>query len=373
MSKKEITILCSGFGLGLYIPGLLLSKRLNQCGIPAKVHVFESLVAEDKKEKVLKSKKIYHKNFAVALMSTRISMDMRQSLDNNLVDQLLKVWEEEERQDFIVLSGHWLHVLDEYKVKSASGKINIDILYVDCDLPPSWQSLKTMKPDYNHNLQEVWLYDHKNQSIQYQIPITDRSPVPYSRREHRFLIHGGGWGMGTYQGKIPELEEAGISLDIVAYDICETIVKRDRNRYFMIDPAWSAWNKNKYDQYEFPPLSEIKAGEKPDYKSNEDCHYLFEITREAKAIIGKPGAGTMMDSLGAATPLIMLEPFGDHERKNAQLWEAAGFGISYEMWKDSGYSTEMLEVLHKNLIEKRELIDDLSLYFVAKTMEMSKK
>jgi hypothetical protein len=366
MSKNEIAILCSGFGLGLYIPGLLLKNRLQQCGIPAEVYVFESLIGEDKKEKVLKSKKTYHKNFAVALMSTRISMDMTQSIDNNLVDQLINLWEEEERQDFIVLSGHWLHVLDKYKAKATARKINIDILYVDCDLPPSWQSLKTLKPDYNNNLQEVWLYDHKNQSIQYQISITDKPPVPYIQRKHRVLIHGGGWGMGTYQGKIPELEKAGIPLDIVAYDISETSVKRNGNRYFMIDPCWAAWNKNEYGQYEFPPLSEIKDGQEPIYISNEDYHYLFEITREAKAIIGKPGAGTLMDSLGAATPLIMLEPFGDHERKNAELWEAAGFGISYDKWKDSGYSTKILEMLHNNLIQKRKQIKDLSLYFVKK-------
>jgi hypothetical protein len=292
--------------------------------MPAKVHVFESLIAEDKKEKVLKSKKTYHKNFAVALMSTRISMDMSQSIDNYLVDELIKVWEKEQRRDFIVLSGHWLHVLDEYKAKTAFQEINIDILYVDCDLPPSWKSLKAMKPDYNHNLHEIWLYDHEKLNIQYQIPITDKPPVPYIQRNHRFLIHGGGWGMGTYQGKIPELEEVGIPLDIVAYDISETTVKRNENRYFMTDPSWTAWDKNKYGQYEFPPLSEIKDGEEPDFKSNQEYHYLFEITREAKAIIGKPGAGTMMDSLGAATPLIMLEPFGDNERKNAELWEAAG-------------------------------------------------
>ena len=363
---REITILCSGFGLGLYIPGLLLSKRLNECGIPTKVHVFEGLVAEDKKEKVLKSKKSYHKSFAVALMSTRIQIDMRQSIDIELVDQLITKWEEEDRRDFIVLSGHWLHVLDEYKDKIAPKKINAEILYVDCGLPPSWQSLKSMKPDYNKDLNEVWLFDYENLNIQYQIPVTDKLPIPYSNRENRFLIHGGGWGMGTYQGKIPELEQAGIPLDIVAYDISETAVKKNGNRNFMVDPAWSAWNRNKYGQYEFPPFSEIKDGETPEYRNNDEYHYLFDITRGAKAIIGKPGAGTLMDSLGAATPMIMLEPFGDHERKNAGLWETAGFGIGYDKWKESGYSTEILEVLHNNLAEKRRTIKNISLYFAEK-------
>lgn len=363
---KDITILCSGFGLGLYIPGLLLSKRLTECGISAEVQVFESLVAEDKKEKVLKSKKSYHKSFAVALMSTRIQLDMRQSIDMKLAEQLIKKWEEEDRREFIVLSGHWLHILEEYRDKIAPKKINAEILYVDCGLPPSWQSLKSMQPDYNKGFNEVWLFDYENMNIQYQIPVTDKPPIPYYDRENRFLIHGGGWGMGTYQGKIPELEEAGLPLDIVAYDIAETTGNKNGNRHFMIDPAWSAWNKNKSGQYEFPPFSEIKAGETPDYKNKEDYHYLFDVTRGAKAIIGKPGAGTLMDSLGAATPMIMLEPFGDHERKNAELWEKAGLGISYNKWKEGGYSTEILEILHSNLAEKRRTIANISLYFAEK-------
>lgn len=363
MRNNEFTILCSGFGLGLYIPGLLLSKNLENCGFPAKVHVFESLISEDKKKSVLKSKQAYHKSFAVALMSTRIQMDMRQCMDTVSVENLLNLWEEEKRQDFIVLSGHWLHVLDEYRSKIAPKKINVCILYVDVDLPPSWQSLKSMKPDYNQGIEEVWLYSYENRNVTYQIPITDKPPIPYIQRNNRFLIHGGGWGMGTYQGKIPELEEAGVPLDIVAYDISETSRKINGNRYFMIDPNWTAWTRNKCGLYEFPPLSEIKDGEMPRYTSNSQYHRLFEVTREAKAIIGKPGAGTMMDSLGAATPLVMLEPFGDHERKNTEIWETAGFGISYDKWKESGYSTEILESLHNNIIEKKEQIADISLYF----------
>ncbi len=363
MRKNEFTILCSGFGLGLYIPGLLLGKGLDKYGFSSQVYVFESLISEDKKKSVLKSKEAYHKNFAVALMSTRIQMDMRQCMDIESVENLLKVWEEEERQDFIVLSGHWLHVLEEYRAKIAPKKINVYILYVDVDLPPSWQSLKNMMPDFNKGIEEVWLYSYEDRSIKYQIAITDKSPVPYIQRDNRFLIHGGGWGMGTYQGKIPELEQAGIPLDIVAYDISEASGRKNGNRYFMIDPNWTAWTRNKDGQYEFPPLAEIKEDEMPRYISSNQYHQLFEVTREAKAIIGKPGAGTMMDSLGAATPLVMLEPFGDHERKNTEIWEAAGFGIRYERWKESGFSTEILETLHNNIIEKKKQIADISLYF----------
>lgn len=363
---KEMTILCSGFGLGLYIPGLLLSKRLNECGIPAEVNVFESLVAEDKREKVLKSKKSYHKSFAVALMSTRMQLDMRQSIDAELVRQQLDEWEQEGRRNFIVLSGHWLHVLDEYKDRIAPEKINADILYVDCGLPPSWQSIKSMKPDYNKDSNELWLFDYENLNIQYQIPVTDKPVIPYLCRENRFLIHGGGWGMGTYQKKIPELEKAGISLDIVAYDIAEAVENKNGNRYFMIDPTWSAWNKNKAGLYEFPPFSEVKYGEVPDYINKDEYHYLFDVTRKAKAIIGKPGAGTLMDSLGAATPMIMLEPFGEHEKKNAELWEKEGFGISYDRWKEEEYSTKILEILHSNLLEKQKTIANISLYFAEK-------
>ncbi|WP_207641812.1 hypothetical protein [Ruminiclostridium cellobioparum] len=57
--------------------------------------------------------------------------------------------------------------------------------------------------------------------LQYQISVSKEEPLPYSQRPDRFIIHGVGWGMGTYRSKIPQLRRRGLSLDIVACELQE--------------------------------------------------------------------------------------------------------------------------------------------------------
>lgn len=360
MEKRTVTILCSGFGLGLYIPGLLAARRLEEKNVPTCVEVFENLISEDKRENIRRSRKAYHGNFALAQMSARMPMDIRKSMDRELVDRLLEVWLKEDRRDFIILSGHWLYVMEEYRTRSAPGTLNAEILYVDCDLPPSWKSLQQYVPDYNTRFSEFWLYDFENMKLQYQIPVSKEEPLPYSRRPDRFIIHGGGWGMGTYRSKIPQLRSRGLSLDIVAYELQEAMDSTPGDRSFMVDPNWCAWNKNKKGVFEFPPIGEICQSRPPFFSNKYEYHDLFDVTATARAIVGKPGAGTMMDSLASATPLIMLEPFGEHEKKNTGLWENLGFGISYTNWEAMNFSMEILERLHENLLIGRNAAVDFT-------------
>jgi hypothetical protein len=353
MANGIVTILCSGFGLGLYIPGLLVDYQLKQQGIATEVVVLESLFGDDKQETVMKSKKAHHRSFSFALMSARMPINIQQSLDSERVDELLQRWQKDGRKDFIVFSGHWVHILDEYRNLIVPEPVNAEILVVDCDLPPSWKSLQQFKPDYSEFYREVWLYDPGQAKIRFQIPIGNEPPIPYEKRENRFLIHGGGWGMGTYQSKIPELEQRGFALDIVVYDIQEASCPKVSNRYYIIDPAWSPWHKGRAGRHEYPPFGEIKGAGPICYRNREAYHELFDISRKVKAIIGKPGAGTMMDSLAAATPLIMLEPFGEHERENMKLWERAGFGLLYSDWEKAGFQLELLRELHDNLLDSQ--------------------
>ncbi len=358
MKKRTVTLLCSGFGLGLYIPGLLASLRLEEKNVSTEVVVFENLILKEKRDTILRSRKACHDKFSFALMSARMPMDIRQSIDFDLGNELMVSWLEDKRRDFIILSGHWIYIMEEYRQKIAPDTLNADILYVDCDLPPSWKSLKQHIPDYNRHYNEVWLYDFENGRIQYQIPISNADPIPYRERPQRFLIHGGGWGMGTYRDKIPVLQEKDMALDIIAYDLQEAGNKKDGDRCFMADPSWCAWNKYNSRYHEFPPFGEVKVSEEPVFTNKREYHDLLDLTRAAKAIVGKPGAGTLMDSLAAATPILMLEPFGDHEKRNSGLWERLGYGISFDKWEESGFSIEILHQLHENLLEGRKTVPD---------------
>ena len=122
----------------------------------------------------------------------------------------------------------------------------------------------------------------------------------------------------------------------------------------MMDPTWTAWENHDENKCIFPPFAEVKLGKIPQFESKEEYHSSFDIVRNVKAIISKPGGGTLIDSLAAATPIILLEPFGNHEKINADLWEKLGFGIRYETWKKSNFNIDILETMHKNLVEQRK-------------------
>ena len=65
-------ILCSGFGLGFYIPGLLIGEKLRCFGIRSEVEVFESLLPPTKIQMVEKNRQAYHESFRVAIASQKV-------------------------------------------------------------------------------------------------------------------------------------------------------------------------------------------------------------------------------------------------------------------------------------------------------------
>lgn len=358
MKSKTVVLLCSGSGLGFYVPGLIMEYRLKENGISTEVFVIETYLTEEKKDKMLESKKSYHENFSVAIVAQKMPRDIRKSFDYAAIDKLLEYMANKDIRDFIVFSGHWVYILDMYREKVYPKEINAEIIYLDSDLSPSWKWLKKYKPQYSKNYKEVWFFSFENKNINYRLCVCDEPLIPYELRDNRFIIHGGGWGMGTYQSKISELDEIGISLDIVIYDISEMKNNKPQNRYFMIDPLWSAWKREECKGYQFPPFGEITNSESPKFKNKELYHESFDIARKAKGIISKPGGGTLIDSLASATPIIFLEPFGKHEQKNAELWIHLGFGITYDQWRESGFSSRILQNLHINLMNAAGLYQD---------------
>ncbi|MRN57276.1 UDP-glucuronosyltransferase [Paenibacillus monticola] len=371
LGKRKVTILCSGFGLGFYVPGLLLDYQLNRRNVETEVMVFENFIEQDKKEKINDSRRTYHDNFKMALLASKIPNDIRNSLAFDQITDLIEQWKQEERQDFIVLSGHWVYILDMLR-EQVEYPLNVHLIYVDSAPSPSWSNLMKYKADYAEHYREIWLYDSHTQEINYRINVTEEPIVPYRERSDRFLIHGGGWGMGTYQGKIPELEEHGILLDIIAYDLRETESTHPNNRFYMMDPAWNAWDKGANERYRLPPFSEIKANIVPEFRTALEHHGSYDILKRAKGVISKPGGGTLIDSLASATPMIFLEPFGKHEQKNTDLWLSHGLGIRYEDWKDSGYSLDLLEPIHHRLVEQKEAAKDYVDEFL-ESFSMTKK
>lgn len=346
LEKPTITILCSSIALGVYVPALLVNYQLKKYKLKTEVVVLENYYTSQSQEKLKQHKQAYHNNFSMALMARRMPKDVQLSLDQELVDSLLTIWEAENRLNFIVSSGFWMPIIEKYRNRVANKQVNVDICRFDAQVSASFKSYKKLHPHDN----EIWLWNWEQKRLIYELPVTDKLPIPYYQRANRFVIHGGGWGIGTYESKIPELEERGILLDIVAYYMAETVHIKPGNRYFMVNPQWSPGQKNSNQEHEFPPFGEVT--DKTDFKTREEYHELYDFIRQSKGIISKPGGGTLIDSLTSATPMILLEPYGYDEQSNADIWEHLGYGISYNKWKENDYDLSILEKLHKNILTR---------------------
>lgn len=354
-----ITVLCSGFGLGFYIPGLLIERKLARMGLPVDVEVFENVMPEAKRQKVDENRKAYGASFKVALASQKMPGDIRQSLDPDAVETLIRKWLREDRKRFVCLSGHWVHVLDSYRERRGDDEATADLLHVDSEPSPSWKQLRKLKPDYAAAYRETGLYDPQENRVLYRIETDGSEPVPFGRREESLVLHGGGWGIGTFREKAEELASAGFRLDIVAYDPAEAAEPAEGRRYCMNDPDWRAWSRDGFGRHVFPPFAAFRsAADGAVFEPQPSCHGLYGVIRRAKAVVSKPGAGALIDSLASATPLVLLEPFGEHERKNAEIWESLGYGIGFEAWKAAGFAEAELERLHRNLVAGRAKLPD---------------
>jgi hypothetical protein len=122
-----------------------------------------------------------------------------------------------------------------------------------------------------------------------------------------------------------------------------------RDRHFAPDPGWFPWQRNASAELMFPALGEVSADGSVHWLPSAHYPPAHTLVRHARAIVSKPGGGTLIDSLAAATPLILLEPYGEAEAQSGALWEALGFGIRYERWRDSGFDAGVLARLHHNL------------------------
>lgn len=351
----KFTLLSSGNSLGAYVPAKILQTRLLERNVGADLHVLENLYLPAIRSKIPQYRKAYHNNFSVAKTGYRLAKDIRECLDEERVESLMRQWSGERRSRFLVFTGFWAPVLERYRKRENLTSRDITCIRLDAGDTPSFSVYRDECRSYDN----VWLYSSLEQKPQRKIRIGREAPIPFAERLDRFVIHGGGWGIGTYRFKIEELTHSGLTLDVVSYYEEDVPVHQTPHRYWMINPSWSPWDRGPNGEYEYPPFQEVTksvsyvSSERPCPSSFHDC------IRIAKGIISKPGGATLLDSLASATPLIYLEPFGEHEQQNADLWSAFGFGISYEDWKQSHFSIEVLKRLHMNLLQAFEQTPDL--------------
>lgn len=355
MITKDFTLLCSGVTLGVYIPALTIYHQIKDKGYNTDIHVLEGLFRNSKQAKLPEVKAAFHKNFSFALMAQKVPEGINESFDSDKLNALLNEWLKEKRKKFLVFSGYWIPIIEQFVESADYTDIEIFICHMDAVESVSWSRFDSDNPIYKH----IWMYSNEKKEVLSYLNINESEPVDFNQRNNNILVHGGGWGIGTYQKAIPKLKGKGFKLDVIAYNINDIKNQNPAINYHLLDPDWKPWEKNGNSEYSFPGLAEITSnGSYHEFRNTKKYSAVYNILKNNKAIISKPGGATLIDSISSATPLIFLDPFGDYEAKNAELWVELGFGLPFSEWEEHNFSIKILEKLHNNLINKRQNIDN---------------
>jgi hypothetical protein len=352
--SSRTMILCAGPGLGFYVPGLILSNQLNKEGLSSGVAVFESLFVKEKSGNIALAREKFHKDFSFARMAQKMAKDPSPFIDGEKLRELFANWDREEVKTLILLSGFWIPVVNQYVRQRADSSTAVVLCHLDAANSTSWDLFGGEDYGYRH----VWFCNWEKEEVNFHLAISPEESIPFEERTSRVVVHGGGWGLGTYNEKISPLGVAGFDLDIIAYQYDDMHQMDQRYRYYLLDPLWNSWEKDMHGNHCFPPsrlIHDSSDGPGPSESARQsgDSHYLYELIRRSKAIVSKPGAGTLIDSLSSATPLVYLDPFGEYERKNALLWNQYGLGIAYDEWEKTQFSESVLQKINRNLVRMK--------------------
>ncbi|MGW4967803.1 hypothetical protein ACWEPL_62240 [Nonomuraea sp. NPDC004186] len=335
-----IAILTGGPGLGAHVTGLLLRRRLKELGASGEVFLAEAFWQPERRDRISASKEAYQRDFRLARVGQRLFRNLSDAFDPMLIESAKKRWHDGAVHRFVVFSGLWLPVVESYAEEF--GAVPVDVCHADSANSPSF----ARRAESLDRHREVWLFDSAGNDIPWTIRATTEPPLRWEDRDRRVLAHGGGWSMGTYLERAAELNAAGLPLDLVVRDVGEAPDLAPGSRRFMMDPSWNPWHDDG-----FPPFGEIVAGAPPVYEQAEDHHQALDLTRHAVAIMAKLGGGTILDAFTAATPIICLEGYGEHEDRNVQFCVDLGIGITFEAWRDTGFSLEPLARMHRRLLD----------------------
>jgi hypothetical protein len=346
-----LTVLTSAVGLGSYVAALLHHALLRNAGYRVDVEVVEGWFTGHHIERHLMHQKAFHRDFRLALAGRRMAGSVEERLDDERINRLLAAWRRDGRARFLVWSGYWLPVLERYTASVPDTRIELDFCRIDA---VESDSFRVHHEPAGVVRRELWLWNWRRRALGRRLPVPAGAPLPFAKRARRLVAHGGGWGLGTYADVLTELSLAGYALDVLGPGSADWDGRGPLDRRYVSDPDWHPWVRDAAGQFTFPPLGEVRPDGEVRYRSQLRFPVAHMNVREAMAVVSKPGGGTLLDSLAAATPIVLLTPWGQPEAKNGALWEELGFGIDFERWRKTGFDHSVLENLHHRLLEARE-------------------
>lgn len=364
LQQETHYILTAASGLGTYIPALRMRHRLESAGIKAEMTVLEHYYSSEQQAKINKTKKAFQDNFKRALMAQKLTRvnDLSENLDPKRIEALIEQWKTDGVRHFILFSGFWLPVIERYR-KCCEFELSVELVHLDAIRALSWENNDHL---IREEYREVWLF-HKDERERF-FRITEASTFAQSekRREERLVIHGGGWGIGTFSDILDELKQTSYTLDVSVNHI--DMAKPHPNcNYYMVQQDWEPWQPDERGEFTFPPVQRLGIEAELNGTCSKDRHVICELIEKSMAIVSKPGGATILESLEQATPLIYLKPYGNYEKENGEFWESLGFAISYENWKEMGFSIDPLLEMQERLRQLSEKITDYGRVYHAAT------
>ncbi|MEU9856329.1 hypothetical protein [Streptomyces sp. NPDC047974] len=327
--------LTSGVALGTHIPGLMLHRALSARALPSRVYVLETYFPEEIRQRIRTAKGRYSRDFRLAKAAHALAADHVELIPPETLAALFDEWDAAGTGSITVFSGFWTGIVAAYAERRPG--VRVDVCHVDAVPSPSHRHAKEITGSTH-----TWLLDPVTNALNQAIPVTRAGArLPWEARSIGFLAHGGGWGMGTHAAAAARLVEAGESVSLVLPEPWSD-PPAGMSAYHQ-DPAWVPSPGT-----DFPRLVPGPGTAAPSFGSREHWSDAFELTRRSRAVVSKPGAGTLIDSLSAATPVLFTEALGDWELANERVWCALGFGMRLSEWLDER-DPAVLRAMHERL------------------------
>ncbi|WP_430409977.1 hypothetical protein [Kordia sp.] len=343
-------ILTSLFGFGVYFPARIVANGLKTAEFDSEVLLIEDVFTDAKRETFEASKIAFSKNYKLAKLATKLSINSSEMFDLDKMKTLFKQWKEANVSEFLCFSGLWLDVLSLY-AKSVP-KVNVKLCRLDAGDAVTWRINDELA------IQKTYSFLNLTESkINYKLSIPTLQYIPYDEREEAVVIHGGGWALGNFLETTQQLPETLIK-KILVKDFSKYIPQEKATAYYINDPTWNPIQHRAHASY-FPGLGKINSKENIAYTENFEYHSVLDLIVNSKAIISKPGGMTLVDSISTGTPLLYLEPMGENEEGNRILIERLQIGTSFETWQKEGFSKELLREFHENIQKIKTDLPDL--------------
>lgn len=336
-----LRILTSGMSLGHYVPAVLIQRSISSSQERVDVLSYEAYLSERTLEQLDRTKRRYQQDFRLAKIGQRVSKLIHPSLDTTAMGHVAGMLCRWPARRTLVFSGFWVPLLERLSVEGSLDPDTVILTHVDTTSSPSWTQAPTER--FRH----VWLHELVRGCFTNRVPTPMLSRLRYSERAPRFLLHGGGWSLGNYATAAEALARKGAECVLVSPGP-QTETATSNGGMLWIDPSWEPWRENR-EMPRFPPMCSNSP-------SLNDAgtgahHKLLELAATSRAIVSKPGGATLVDSLASLTPVLFLEPYGEHEARNLARWEQLGLGLSLDRWLRLGSPFDKLVECHGALAE----------------------